>query len=377
MIFTAGEIEQSAAVFAADAQTVAGADGLYVFGAGRAGEWLRGVLAGSGVVVDGIVDNNAELWGHTRDGLPVVSPAELHRVRPGALVAVCILGEAMADVLRQCRDLGLNAYPFHRIMAMFGVDCFAQPMTAGEIEANAGAGGALALWADAASREKYIRLLRLHALRDGIQELSAEPDQYFNPAYMPRSHLRTMVDVGAYDGDTLRRFLEVTGGDFDAYYGFEPDGEFFGSLRKSVPAAAASRVSLYHIALGAREGTARMTRFAPAMTSFAVSGDIAVPVGTLDGMLAGRSVSLIKMDVEGAEPDVLAGAEKLIRTQRPALAISIYHRVAHLWSIPSWIAGLDLDYSLSLGFHGRIYSEAVCYAVPRGRGTPGQRSAAS
>ena len=376
MIFTTEEIERSAVVFAADARSIARADGLYVFGAGRAGAWLRDVLAGSGVTVDGIVDNNAELWGNGLDGMCVVSPAELRRVRPGALVAVCVLGEAMADVLRQCRDLGLNAHPFHRIMAMYGVDCFADPMTAGEIEADAGAVGALTLWADTASREKYVRLLRLHALRDGVQELPAEPDQYFNPVYMPRRRLRAMADAGAYDGDTLRRFLEVTGGDFDAYYGFEPDGEFFAALRQSVPAAAASRARLYHTALGAREGVARMARLAPAMTSFAAAGDIAVPVGTLDGMLTGRPVSLIKMDVEGAEPDVLAGAEKLIRAQRPALAISIYHRVAHLWAIPSWIAGLDLGYSFSLGFHGRIYSEAICYAVPRGGGAPEQRSAA-
>ena len=57
---------------------------------------------------------------------------------------------------------------------------------------------------------------------------------------------------------------------------------------------------------------------------------IDVPATTLDDFyasrkdeIAGRPLSFVKIDVEGAEADVLAGAENLIRTERPNLIIEI------------------------------------------------------
>jgi hypothetical protein len=70
------------------------------------------------------------------------------------------------------------------------------------------------------------------------------------------------------------------------------------------------------------------------------------------------------MDVEGGEPEALTGMEATIRRWRPALAISIYHRVDHLWALPLRIKNLYQGYSLRLGCHGDLYSEAVCYALP-------------
>lgn len=48
---------------------------------------------------------------------------------------------------------------------------------------------------------------------------------------------------------------------------------------------------------------------------------------TLDSYVARLDieVGLIKVEVEGAEQDMLKGAENTIRTQRPTLIISVYH----------------------------------------------------
>ena len=48
-------------------------------------------------------------------------------------------------------------------------------------------------------------------------------------------------------------------------------------------------------------------------------------------------VDFIKMDIEGAEPKALIGAERTIREHRPQLAISVYHDLKHFASI---LAGL-------------------------------------
>jgi FkbM family methyltransferase len=56
---------------------------------------------------------------------------------------------------------------------------------------------------------------------------------------------------------------------------------------------------------------------------------VSVPVTTIDHLAAEaglNSVGFIKMDIEGAEPQALAGAAETLRKFRPALAIAAYHR---------------------------------------------------
>tara|TARA_B100000315_G_scaffold255973_3_gene300746 strand:+ start:11124 stop:12131 length:1008 start_codon:yes stop_codon:yes gene_type:complete len=62
-------------------------------------------------------------------------------------------------------------------------------------------------------------------------------------------------------------------------------------------------------------------------------------------------VDLIKLDVEGAELDVLLGAQKTIRKFHPKLAISVYHSVADFHEIPFFIAGLVSKYKFDLGVY--------------------------
>ena len=60
---------------------------------------------------------------------------------------------------------------------------------------------------------------------------------------------------------------------------------------------------------------------------------------------------LIKMDVEGAEPDLLLGAKNTIRRYRPKLMISAYHQADHLFEIPELIRAMVPDYKLYVRNH--------------------------
>lgn len=56
-------------------------------------------------------------------------------------------------------------------------------------------------------------------------------------------------------------------------------------------------------------------------------------------------ISLINMDIEGAEMAVLQGAKKVIQKWRPVLAICSYHRVTDLLNIPKLINETVSDYA--------------------------------
>ena len=58
----------------------------------------------------------------------------------------------------------------------------------------------------------------------------------------------------------------------------------------------------------------------------------------------GLRPGLIKVDVEGAEQQFLAGARETIRTMKPALLISIYHNGDDFFSIKPMLEELNPDY---------------------------------
>lgn len=55
-------------------------------------------------------------------------------------------------------------------------------------------------------------------------------------------------------------------------------------------------------------------------------------------------VDYIKLDVEGAERDVLEGAAAFILKWKPKMAISAYHRPYDLWDLREYVSALCPSY---------------------------------
>lgn len=74
-------------------------------------------------------------------------------------------------------------------------------------------------------------------------------------------------------------------------------------------------------------------------------------------------VDFIKMDIEGAEVPALEGARRTIRACSPKLAISTYHSIAELLSIPRFLQELG-DYDVHLA-HATIHAEeTIAFGAP-------------
>jgi hypothetical protein len=70
------------------------------------------------------------------------------------------------------------------------------------------------------------------------------------------------------------------------------------------------------------------------------------------------------MDIEGAEARAIAGMGGILRSDRPRLAISAYHRPNDLWSLLILIRGMALGYRFWLRTYGYQTFETVLYCVP-------------
>jgi FkbM family methyltransferase len=78
-----------------------------------------------------------------------------------------------------------------------------------------------------------------------------------------------------------------------------------------------------------------------------------------------KHLDFIKLDVEGAEMEVLKGAERAIRAFNPALAISIYHKLEHFVEIPKYIKYLTSEgYEYHIRYYDPCCIDTYFFAIP-------------
>jgi len=217
--------------------------------------------------------------------------------------------------------------------------------------------------ADEASRDVLAAVIAYRM--DGDPEaLSAvvEWDLYGPNQLIEYSNDEVYVDGGAFDGDSIRMFIERVGGHYSRVLGFEPDPVTFKRLKSNF--LNEQRVEPINAGLHKENGTLRFDDAGTRGSILVDSGGIEVPVVDLDGILNGERVSFIKMNIEGAEIDALQGAAESIKQWSPKLAISAYHLPNHLWLIPETIAKIRPDYKLYFRQHDGGIIETVMFALP-------------
>ncbi|WP_296810905.1 FkbM family methyltransferase [Thiocapsa sp.] len=159
-----------------------------------------------------------------------------------------------------------------------------------------------------------------------------------------------VYDIGAHIGYyTLAAAGHV--GSEGMVYAFEPLPLNQRFLTGHLQANAVSNVRLVGACVGAAPGTARFDRGqGSGRGRLSDHGPLEVTVVTLDDVLqAGdiRPPTLLKIDVEGAEYDVLQGAGALLQRHRPSILLSVHSE--HLRrQCRSWLAALGYEFDPAL-----------------------------
>jgi len=156
------------------------------------------------------------------------------------------------------------------------------------------------------------------------------------------------VDVGANHGDYTYRLLQAGA----LVVAVEPNPRMVAVLRHRFAAAVRrGRLTVEACALAERPGSATLhvPRDAAALGSLRRLSEgeeetIEVPCRTLD-TLAGGAADFVKIDVEGFEGEVVAGATETLRRDRPALLIEAEerHRPGALAGLRAALEPLDYE----------------------------------
>jgi FkbM family methyltransferase len=353
-------------------------DSIVLFGAGNIGRRILARLREDGIEPLAFSDNNASSWGKTIDGLPVLKPAEAaERFGREAAFMVTIYNpwHNFVDTRKQLQELGcekmLSVITYRWKHHTMFLPHFRDDLPYKVLPHAAEIRRAFRLWADEASRREFVAQVkwRLTGDYDDMAPLSGR-DSYFGEDFFPMRPDEVVVDCGAFDGDTLKTLIRQRGASFARYVALEPDPESFEKLNRlvnSLPDECRSKMTVHPYAVGASRRRVKFSAQGSLCSSISETGTVEVECVVLDGLLSQPTPTLVKMDIEGAEPDALQGAGSLIEGGKTAFCACVYHEQNHLWSIPLQLHLRNPD----LRYYLRAYQmegwDLICYAIPEDR----------
>ena len=341
---------------------------IIIFGAGIQGvlcfRWLKQFSPGHRVLF--FVDNALSKQGQLLEGVPVHSVKRIKR-NPDAVIVICTLryGDEITEALE--KNGIKNSYYFFcadqyisNNADSFSVDTLEQASSL--FDKN-----------DKYTNESFL-LLEAKLKYNGclipadswLGNAVLFSDYWDEPALsLDFFDACTVIDGGAFTGDTVLDLDDRYGDVIKKYYAFEPEQ---GNYAKLV--ALLKAVHLEHNVLAINEGlgeksdiiNSAMSDCGIQNKSDAMLKSVETKIASLDSFeleILGRLC--IKMDIEGFEAQALLGSIKTIQDYRPELAICLYHLPDDILKIPSLIKEILPEYKLVIRslLHMELYGSAI------------------
>lgn len=192
-------------------------------------------------------------------------------------------------------------------------------------------------------------------------------EQYFPKDIIKLTQQEVVIDCGAFTGDTLENFSKLVNS-FKKYYLCEPNKNNMQQIYNII-SKVENKGEVIYVPVGLSNSRGH-AYFCGSLGSGSMivkeSSDINnyIELDCIDNIVEIKDkITFIKMDIEGEELKALEGAKKIIKRDRPKLAISVYHKKEDLITIPQYLKELVSEYKLYLRAHFPIASELVLYAV--------------
>lgn len=336
-----------------------------IFGAGYIGKSYLGLLSRNNIPILALSDNDKSKWNTTVGDFQVIPPEKLLGYSPDTQFIITIMH--YHAVQKQLENYGFtNIWPHMYFPTSYPrkfANHYFSSGIADILKHRDEIMEVMSFLADGASRDIYTKIILHHLTWDRTlfkNGVSPIRNEYYHEIFkLDRDEV--FVDGGAYDGDTVLKFLETVGGRYRHIFAFEPDREVFARLRKNMKPRQLPNLHLVRAGLG--KATSEMLFESEGTISGRISkkGKVRIQIVPLDKYIS-FSPTFIKLDIEGAEPDALSGAKKILAALKPKLAVCLYHRPRHVWEIPLLVRKLNPDYKIYIRHYSETVHETVCYA---------------
>ena len=152
----------------------------------------------------------------------------------------------------------------------------------------------------------------------------------------------TYLDLGAFNGDTVDEFLCHVKA-YDSIIAVEPDGKNFRKLENNT--SDVKNIRLLNCCVSDTDSEINFSSDGGRNGTADEKGTL-IRSMTVDSICKDKNVTYIKFDVEGLEKKAISGAENTIRTQKPKMLVSCYHRSEDIFALALQVLALRSDYKV-------------------------------
>ncbi len=191
---------------------------------------------------------------------------------------------------------------------------------------------------DDLSREAYINVIlgKLTGKIEYLKKCETSVNEAYSSIIKPDKSFH-YVDIGAYNGDTIREFLSFSGGSTKKITAFEPDAKNFAKLLRYANEAGINTTAFHHAACWNKEETLRFYSRSgrnSAKTSNHENSKVTQVNALRADTCINEKVDFINIDAEGSDAFVLEGLSETIEKYKPTLSCAIYHRNEDVYKLP-------------------------------------------
>ena len=344
-----------------------------LYGTGDGADKVLARLAETGVPVSGIFASDEFVRGQQFHGFTVRTYSELLALRETVIVLIAFASE-LPDVLER----------FYKLASVHETYAPHVPVFSGEETVTAA-------WikkyerelqmvyerlADAVSRETFASVLnyKLSGKLSYLQACTTNRAEDLKTIFSFGGE-ETYLDLGAYNGDTVQEFLQLTRGRYKKIVALEPDPKNYKKLTDFVRQYELKNVTCLQAGVWNDCGSLELTgnggrqstfweadRSGFATQNLSQTGSMKkkikkqqVTVVSVDTVLGNDHADYMKFDVEGVEKEALEGAAGHLAPDGngalPKLLVAAYHHDEDLFALPLLLWKLQPEYKIYLRKH--------------------------
>lgn len=347
-----------------------------IFGAGESGSWVKKLLEMHDIKPCCFCDNYKGKWGSIKCGLTVESFQHAMEKYPDS--AICIASMWVDEIKMQIQkwDAALLDRTWNLLDTMNWEteEKVFESKEINYIKKNVDELEKMAEnYADDISRNTLEGILNYRLTRKieyinnmrSVNEIYLDTDLLTNACYK-KIKTSTIIDGGAYDGDTIRYFIDKLGADTVLkIHAFEIDEINCKKIKEQSKQFAPHQITVHQNAL-----------WNESQELFIGGNDLSEKVNVSDAgcsnkitaitidELNNKNIGFIKLDIEGAERKALDGARDTIKACHPILAICAYHMQDDLLMLYQSIQSMDCEYKIYLRHYMNSAGDTILYAIP-------------
>ncbi len=320
---------------------------IIMYGTGNGADKVLDILEKLNIKINGVTASSTFVRNRIFRGFQVM-PLSFFEEKYESFTIIVTFGSSIPEVMENIYSIAKNHKVLVPVVPVIGTEIFDRNfLIANEEKINS----AYNLMADDFSKNifaGYVNFLFGGEL-DVLKNITTQEDEAFNNILQLNSN-ETYIDIGAYRGDTVEKFLSYTNNSYNQIICAEPDTKTFNKL--VVNCSHLINFNAFNVAVADIDGKIGFSDLHGRQS--AVGGNNLTDCVTLTTLCGDSQPTYIKIDAEGCENEILREGSKILCKFKPRLNIATYHKCADIFTLPLLINSINPEYKIHLRHHPYI-----------------------